>query len=57
MMTPQEIKKLRADKAWSQKDLAKKCGVSVRTVENWEQKRTGISGPALMILRGLMNLK
>ena len=49
-----KIKKLRADKAWSQKDLAGKCGVAEKTVSNWEQGRTGISGPALVILKGLI---
>ena len=52
-MTPAQIRALRKSNGWTQKDLAEACGVSKRTVENWEQGRTGISGPARKILDGL----
>ena len=48
--SPTEIKALRKARSWSVKDLAEACGVSPRTVENWEQGRTGISGPARKLL-------
>lgn len=54
MITKDEIKQLRADRGWTQKELADQCGVSVRSVENWEQQRTGISKPAMFILKGLI---
>lgn len=54
-ITPQQIKKLRADKAWSQCQLAKHLGMSEAAVQNWEQNRTKISGPALVLLRMLIS--
>jgi putative transcriptional regulator len=54
MNFPEIIKALREKNSWTQKDLAARCGVSHRTVENWEQGRTAISGPALVILKSLM---
>ncbi len=53
----QKIKDLREKRGWTQKDLAGKCGVSPRTVENWEQERTAVSGPALTILKQLFEEK
>lgn len=35
-MTPDEIKKLREKKGWTQLDLAKKIGVSLKTITNYE---------------------
>lgn len=55
MIDKTKIKELREYEGWSQKDLAAKCGVAEKTVSNWEQGRTGISGPALVILKGLIN--
>jgi DNA-binding transcriptional regulator YiaG len=55
MNFPQIIKALREKNGWTQKDLAGRCGVSHRTVENWEQNRTNISGPALVIVKMLLN--
>ena len=54
MIDKTKIKELRAFTGWTQKDLAGKCGVSPRTIENWEQGRTGISGPALVVLKGMI---
>jgi len=51
---PEKIRNLREKNGWTQKDLASRCGVSHRTVENWEQGRTAISGPALVILKMLL---
>ena len=53
---PGKIKQLRKTKGWSQKDLARKCGVSPRTAENWEQGRTNLSGSALVVVKGLLGL-
>lgn len=53
---PANVKELRKRNEWSVQDLAALCGVSPRTVENWEQDRTGLSGPALVILKGLMEV-
>lgn len=35
-----DIKKIRKLHGWTQDDLAKKCGVSIRTVQNWENGKT-----------------
>ena len=51
---PELIKALRSEREWNTAALAKQCGVSPRTVENWEQGRTRISGPAVRSLRDLI---
>jgi DNA-binding XRE family transcriptional regulator len=45
------LKKLRKLKSWSRKDLADICGVSPRTIQNWEQGRNMPSKPALLLLQ------
>lgn len=47
MNIPERVKAFRKEHDLTQKELAKALGVSVRTVENWEQGRTKMSGPAL----------
>ena len=32
-----DIKKMRELKGWTQKELAERCNVTLRTVQNWEQ--------------------
>lgn len=52
MKIGRKLRILRIKKGWSNvAPVARLCGVSPRTVENWEQDRTHISGPALQILR------
>lgn len=51
---PLKIRELREDMGWTQKDLAGRCGVSPRTVENWEQGRTHLSGPSLVMVKTLI---
>jgi putative transcriptional regulator len=53
-IAPAVIKRLRENQGWTQRELADRCGVSIRTVENWEQGRTKQSGPALLILKKII---
>ena len=48
---PQDVKMLRESIKVSQADFARLIGVSKRTLENWEQKRTQPSGPARALLK------
>jgi len=52
-MKPEEIKALRARKAWTTKQLGERIGVSGRTVEGWEQGRRKPSKMAVMVMRGI----
>lgn len=54
MNIPERMKDLREREGWTQKQLAGKLGVSPRTIENWEQGRRAVSGPALVVLKGLI---
>jgi putative transcriptional regulator len=47
----QDIKALREAAHVSQAEFARLIGVSRRTLENWEQKRTVPSGPAKALLK------
>lgn len=40
MSTPIDVKKIREDKGLTQKELADLCGVTTRTVQNWENGGT-----------------
>lgn len=51
-MTAKQIKRLRAKHGLLQKHLADKCGVSVRTVQGWEQGKRP-NGSALLLLTQL----
>ena len=44
------IKKLRRDKNWSQRDLAKEFGVSPGAVAHWETGERELSGPIRKLL-------
>ena len=46
-----DVKALREAAAVSQAEFAQLIGVSKRTLENWEQKRTTPSGPARALLK------
>jgi putative transcriptional regulator len=46
-----DVKALRESAAISQAEFARLIGVSKRTLENWEQKRTVPSGPARALLK------
>ena len=50
-MKPEQLKAVRARYGLKTKNLAEICGVSVRTVENWEQGRRSPSKPAMMLLK------
>lgn len=52
---PAGFKKLRKEKKWSVRDLAAKCGVSHRTVEDWEQGRTHPRIESLLRLMFILN--
>lgn len=45
-----DVKSIRAKLGVSQTELASLLGISVRTVENWEQKRRIPKGPARVLL-------
>ncbi len=44
-------RKIRADLKLSQEAFAEALGVSVRTLQNWEQGRRSPTGPAVKLLR------
>ncbi|MCL2876703.1 MAG: helix-turn-helix domain-containing protein [Betaproteobacteria bacterium] len=46
-----DVKALRESASVSQAEFARLIGVSKRTLENWEQKRTVPSGPARALLK------
>ena len=46
----EEIKSIRKQYGLNTKQFAEICGVSPRTVENWEQGRRMPSNPAMMLL-------
>lgn len=48
-----DIEKLRADRGWSQSDLAEYFGVTQGTVSRWEAKKVRPRGAALRLLKGL----
>ena len=50
-MTGTELKKLRQKKRFSREQLAQKLGVSVRSVEAWEQSRRQLRKPIITLLR------
>ena len=45
-----DVKAIRAKLGFSQEELASLLGISVRTLENWEQKRRIPKGPARVLL-------
>ena len=53
-MTGTELKKLRQKKRFSREHLAQKLGVSVRSVEAWEQSRRQLRKPIITLLRFLL---
>ena len=52
-MTPAELKAIRKRLNLSTSELGEKLGVSGRTVEDWEQGRRKIRGPAEVLIRQL----
>jgi len=48
---PPEIRKIRGQLRVSQNEFAMMIGVSVRTLQNWEQGRRAPDGPAKALLR------
>ena len=46
-----DVKAIRDNIGLSQSDFAKLMGVSVRTLQNWEQHRRSPSGPAAALLK------
>lgn len=50
-MNPPEIKKIRDTLHVSQREFALMIGVSIRTLQNWEQGRRKPEGPAKALLR------
>jgi len=48
---PPEIKKVRAELQVSQSEFAAMIGVSLRTLQNWEQGRRNPDGPAKALLK------
>jgi putative transcriptional regulator len=49
-MNPPEIKKIRGTLHVSQREFALMIGVSIRTLQNWEQGRRKPEGPAKALL-------
>ena len=50
-MNPPEIKQIRSTLHVSQREFALMIGVSIRTLQNWEQGRRKPEGPAKALLR------
>ena len=48
---PEDVKEIRIQLTLSQTEFATFLGVSVRTLQNWEQGRRHPSGPALALLK------
>jgi putative transcriptional regulator len=48
---PEDVKAVRASLGESQSEFALMIGVSVATLQNWEQSRRTPDGPALALLR------
>ncbi len=46
-----DVKRIRAKFGISQSEFASMLGISVRTLENWEQKRRAPKGPARVLLQ------
>jgi putative transcriptional regulator len=49
--TPVDVKKIRANLGKSQSEFARMIGVSIATLQNWEQGRRQPDGPARALLR------
>lgn len=47
-----DVKKLREENGLTQRELAEKCGVTLRTVQNWERGKT-IPDSALKLLQAI----
>ncbi len=47
------VKRLRKEQKMNTAELGRALGVSSRTVENWEQDRTEINPPVLLLIRCL----
>jgi putative transcriptional regulator len=54
-ITEPEPKAVREATKLSQSEFAKLVGVPVKTLQNWEQKRTRPAGPARALLRAIAN--
>ena len=52
-----DLKAIRLKHGLSRKKLGEICGVSARTVENWEQGRRAPSKPAMMLLKSWLKEK
>lgn len=50
-MDKHELKRLQADLGWSNSELARRMGVTVKAVEYWRSGRREMSGPAVVALR------
>lgn len=50
-LTYPNVKELRSSLSLSQRDFALLIGVSVRTLQNWEQERREPEGPAKALLK------
>lgn len=53
-MDKYEIKKNRIALGLTQKELAEKMGVTLQTIQHWEQGRRKMSGPAEKLLEYLI---
>ena len=51
MFKPEDVRAVRAGLGASQSEFALMIGVSVATLQNWEQGRRTPDGPALALLR------
>ena len=51
IVAPPDVKQIRENQQLSQEDFAAALGISVDTLQNWEQGRRRPAGPARVLLR------
>ena len=56
-MTKEQIKQARQELGLTQHDMAKKLGIKLAKLRNWEQGRNAVSDEAVTAIRWLVNAK
>lgn len=52
-VTPADVKRARTSRGWTQEQLADRLGVSIHTVQSWEQGRRPVPAMAERLMRRL----
>jgi len=56
-MTPAELTQIRTNLGLTRKEMAERVGMSLPGYRKWEQGQRPISGPALVIIKQLIDCK